>query len=109
MTNFVPLALRVSTAAAAAIVLAGCSMGSMLGGGGAAQTQTLQNATATPAAVAQAQTSALPNFFGGKKRIKNFVQMLDFYTFACIANGANYGLISAMLLLFFAVLRRRWP
>ena len=60
MTNFTPLALRLIAAAAAATLLAGCSMGSMFGGGNAAQTQTLQNATATPAAVAQAQSTALP-------------------------------------------------
>tara|TARA_R110002124_G_scaffold44422_4_gene135469 strand:- start:856 stop:1443 length:588 start_codon:yes stop_codon:yes gene_type:complete len=60
MTTFTPLALRLSTAAVAAVLLAGCSMGSMFGGGNAAQNQTLQNATPTPAAVAQAQTNALP-------------------------------------------------
>jgi len=60
MTLFTPLALRLSAAAAAATVLAGCSMGGMFGGGNATQTQTLQNATPTPAAVAAAQTSALP-------------------------------------------------
>ena len=52
--------LRLSAGTAAAVLLAGCSMGSMFGGGNAAQNQQLQNATATPAAVAQAQTSALP-------------------------------------------------
>jgi len=60
MMTLTPLALRLSAAAAAATLLAGCSMGSMFGGGNASQTQTLQNATATPAAVAQAQSSALP-------------------------------------------------
>lgn len=60
MTVFTTLSLRLTATAAAATVLAGCSMGSMFGGGNAAQTQTLQNATATPAAVAQAQSSALP-------------------------------------------------
>ena len=60
MTHFTPLALRLSAAALAATLLAGCSMGGMFGGGNAAQTQTLQNATPTPAAVAQAQTNALP-------------------------------------------------
>jgi hypothetical protein len=44
----------------AAVVLAGCSMGGMMGGSNQAQNQQLQNATATPAAVAQAQTSVLP-------------------------------------------------
>lgn len=42
-----------------AATLAGCSMGSMFGGGGSSSA-TLQNATAAPAAVAQAQTNALP-------------------------------------------------
>lgn len=61
MTAIVVQALRLSAAGVAAMVLAGCSMGGLMGGGGsAAETQTLQNATATPAAVAQAQTSALP-------------------------------------------------
>jgi hypothetical protein len=61
MTNFTPLALRLSAACAAATLLAGCSMGGLFGGGNtAAQNQTLQNATPTPAAVAQAQTNALP-------------------------------------------------
>ena len=61
MTNFTTLAVRLSAACAAATLLAGCSMGGMFGGGtSAAQTQSLQNATATPAAVAQAQTNALP-------------------------------------------------
>lgn len=52
--------LRLSAATATATLLAACSMGSMFGGGNAAQTQQLQNATASPAAVAQAQTNALP-------------------------------------------------
>lgn len=52
--------LRLSTGCAAAVLLAGCSMGGMFGSGNAAQNQQLQNATPTPAAVAQAQTSALP-------------------------------------------------
>jgi hypothetical protein len=60
MTKSISLALRLSAAFGAAAVLAGCSMGGLFGGGNAAQTQTLQNATATPAAVAQAQTNALP-------------------------------------------------
>lgn len=41
------------------VLLAGCSMGSMFGGP-ATSSQNLQNATATPAAVAQAQSNALP-------------------------------------------------
>lgn len=60
MTTFTPLALRLSAAATAAMLLAGCSMGGMFGGGNTAQNQSLQNATPTPAAVAQAQTNALP-------------------------------------------------
>lgn len=54
------LMMHLSAAGAAMAVLAGCSMGGMFGGGNAAQNQQLQNATATPAAVAQAQTNALP-------------------------------------------------
>lgn len=60
MTKSIPLALRLSAACTAAVLLAGCSMGGLFGGGNAAQTQTLQNATPSPAAVAQAQTNALP-------------------------------------------------
>lgn len=56
----VSLMLRLSAAGAAATLLAACSMGGLFGGGNAAQNQQLQNATATPAAVAQAQTNALP-------------------------------------------------
>lgn len=43
-----------------ALLLAGCSMGNMFGGGSTSSSANLQNATATPAAVAQAQTNALP-------------------------------------------------
>jgi len=60
MTASLAPMFRLASAGAVATLLAGCSMGGMFGGGNAAQTQTLQNATATPAAVAQAQTSALP-------------------------------------------------
>lgn len=60
MNQPLSLMLRLSTACATATLLGACSMGSMFGGGNAAQNQQLQNATATPAAVAQAQTSALP-------------------------------------------------
>ena len=60
MNHLYSSALRLSAATALAALLAGCSMGSMFGGGNAAQNQQLQNATPTPAAVAQAQTSALP-------------------------------------------------
>lgn len=60
MTNFLPV-LRLSATASLAILLAGCSMGSMFGGGQSAATnQSLQNATASPAAIAQAQSNALP-------------------------------------------------
>jgi hypothetical protein len=51
---------RIAATTALAALLAGCSMGNMFGGGSTAQTAQLQNATATPAAVAQAQTNALP-------------------------------------------------
>jgi hypothetical protein len=60
MNQPLSLMLRLSAAGAAATLLAACSMGGLFGGGNAAQNQQLQNATATPAAVAQAQTSALP-------------------------------------------------
>ena len=60
MTASLAPMFRLASAGAVATLLAGCSMGGMFGGGNAAQTQTLQNATATPAAVAVAQTSALP-------------------------------------------------
>lgn len=60
MTKPLSLMLRLSAASAAAMLLAACSMGGMFGGGNASQNQQLQNATASPAAVAQAQTSALP-------------------------------------------------
>jgi hypothetical protein len=52
--------IRVVASAGLATLLAGCSMGSMFGGGSTASSANLQNATATPAAVAQAQTNALP-------------------------------------------------
>lgn len=60
MTLTLTSTLRLGASAALAVLLAGCSMGSMLGGGGSANGANLQNATATPQAVAQAQTSALP-------------------------------------------------
>jgi hypothetical protein len=60
MFNFVSSALRISALGSIAALLAGCSMGGLMGGGNTAQTQTLQNATPSPAAVAQAQTNALP-------------------------------------------------
>jgi hypothetical protein len=52
--------IRVVASAGLVALLAGCSMGSMFGGGSTASSANLQNATATPAAVAQAQTNALP-------------------------------------------------
>ncbi len=57
--NLTP-ALRLSALAGLAVTLAGCSMGGLMGGGSQAANPSLQNATATPAAVAQAQTNALP-------------------------------------------------
>ncbi|SEP84270.1 hypothetical protein SAMN05428969_1158 [Devosia sp. YR412] len=61
MNLVLSVALRLTAAAATATLLAACSMGGMFGGGNsAAQTQQLQNATASPAAVAQAQSNALP-------------------------------------------------
>jgi len=60
MTKTISRALQLSAAGLGAMLLAGCSMGGLMGGGNAAQTQNLQNATPTPAAVAQAQTNALP-------------------------------------------------
>ena len=44
----------------AAALLAGCSMGGMFGGGSPAAEANLANANPTPAAMAQAQTNALP-------------------------------------------------
>jgi hypothetical protein len=43
-----------------AATLAGCSMGGMFGGGSPATDANLANSSATPTAMAQAQTSALP-------------------------------------------------
>src|SRR5690606_15086902 len=54
------LMLRLPATALAAALVAGCSMGGLMGGGNSAQNQQLQNATPSPAAVAQAQTNALP-------------------------------------------------
>lgn len=59
MTLTLTSTLRLSALAGLAVLLTGCSMGSMFGGGTATNAD-LQNATATPQAVAQAQTSALP-------------------------------------------------
>ncbi|KKC33135.1 hypothetical protein [Devosia psychrophila] len=60
MNHILSSVLRLSAATATATLLAACSMGGLFGSGNAAQTQQLQNATASPAAVAQAQTNALP-------------------------------------------------
>ncbi len=60
MNDMVSPVLRLAGAGVVALSLAGCSMGGLMGGGNAAQQQQLQNATATPAAVAAAQTNALP-------------------------------------------------
>jgi len=60
MNDMVSPVLRLAGAGLVALSLAGCSMGGLMGGGNAAQQQQLQNATATPAAVAAAQTNALP-------------------------------------------------
>lgn len=51
---------RISASLAMAALLAGCSMGGLMGGGSNAANANLQNATATPQSVAQAQTNALP-------------------------------------------------
>ena len=59
MTSTLTTTIRFSALAGLAILLAGCSMGSMSGGGTTTNAD-LQNATATPQAVAQAQTNALP-------------------------------------------------
>lgn len=59
MTLTLTSPLRLSALGGLAVLLTGCSMGSMFGGGTAANAN-LQNATATPQAVAQAQTNALP-------------------------------------------------
>lgn len=53
------LSARFIGAGAMTVLLAGCSMGGLMGGG-AASSPSLQNATATPEAVSQAQTNALP-------------------------------------------------
>jgi hypothetical protein len=51
--------LRLATASALAGLLSGCSMGGLMGGGNSANAN-LQNATAAPEAMAQAQTNAMP-------------------------------------------------
>jgi hypothetical protein len=52
--------LALGAVGAAAVLLTGCSMGGMFGGGSPATDATLANSSATPTAMAQAQTSALP-------------------------------------------------
>ena len=59
MTSTLSTSLRLTTLAGVAVLVTGCSMGSMFGGGTTTSAD-LQNATATPQAVAQAQTTALP-------------------------------------------------
>ena len=59
MISTLKSSLRFSALGGLAVLLAGCSMGSMFGGGTSANAN-LQNATATPQAVAEAQTNALP-------------------------------------------------
>ncbi|MBD8065494.1 hypothetical protein IC608_08405 [Devosia sp. PTR5] len=51
--------LKLTASAGLAALLAGCSIGGMFGGGSGSN-PSLQNAPAAPAAVAQAQTNALP-------------------------------------------------
>lgn len=53
-------AARLAAAGAMALLLAGCSMGNMFGGGSSGQTAQLQNASASPAEISAASTSALP-------------------------------------------------
>jgi len=61
MMNFTLTSVfRISASATLAVLLAGCSMGGLLGGGSSASNADLQNAIATPQSVAQAQTNALP-------------------------------------------------
>jgi hypothetical protein len=58
--TFIPTSMfRIPAAAALAALLAGCSMGGLMGGGTTSNAE-LQNAIATPQSVAQAQTNALP-------------------------------------------------
>ena len=52
--------LALGTTGLVAAALAGCSMGGMFGGGSPASDANLANSSATPTAMAQAQTSALP-------------------------------------------------
>lgn len=51
---------RLAAIAALATLMAGCSMGGLMGGGSPATNANLQNATASPQALAQAQSNALP-------------------------------------------------
>ncbi|MDB5535686.1 MAG: hypothetical protein JWQ65_561 [Devosia sp.] len=52
--------LAIGATGLVAAALAGCSMGGMFGGGSPAADANLANSSATPTAMAQAQTSALP-------------------------------------------------
>ena len=58
-TGAIRIGIRLATASCAAALLAGCSMGGMFGGG-ASNNANLANASPSPQALAQAQTSALP-------------------------------------------------
>jgi len=61
MMNFTLTSVfRISASATLAVLLAGCSMGGLMGGGSSTSNADLQNAIATPQSVAQAQTNALP-------------------------------------------------
>jgi hypothetical protein len=59
MTTTLTSLFRIAATSSVAVLVAGCSMGGLMGGGSAANAN-LQNATASPQAVAQAQTNALP-------------------------------------------------
>lgn len=60
MTITLTSLFRISASVAFAALLAGCSMGGLLGNGSSQTNADLQNASATPQSVAQAQTNALP-------------------------------------------------
>jgi hypothetical protein len=60
MTMAARIGLRLVAVCSGAAVLAGCSMGGMFGGGAPAADANLANASPSPAAIAQAQSNALP-------------------------------------------------
>ncbi|ODT70559.1 MAG: hypothetical protein ABS75_11825 [Pelagibacterium sp. SCN 63-23] len=60
MTITLTSLFRISASVAFAALLAGCSMGGLMGNGSSQTNANLQNASATPQSVAQAQTNALP-------------------------------------------------